>query len=348
MIPTPVFESYWRFARERQSIYERRLRNRAGPWSDDPILNTYRFTNVFRAADRVSQYLIAEIQSGLGRPQSPRELFFRTVLFKLFNKIETWELLEKELGPTESADFDYEKANRLLDRLMAEGKRVYSAAYIMPAPPYGHPRKHANHLELLRQMMEARLPERLTQLPSLAYVYDCLLGWPGLGRFLAFQFTIDLNYSSMLSFGESDFVVAGPGAMDGIAKCFSELNGLMPEQVIMQVYENQEQLAGAYGLSPPTLFGRRLQPIDCQNLFCEISKYARVAHPEIVGTANRTRIKQKYHPDAEPVPCPVFPADWNLGVRVTEFLAADRPARKGRTQHPKDAGSITDKCGVTP
>ncbi len=57
----------------------------------DEILSTYKFTNAYRAADRVSQYLIREvIYHG---DQSPENLFFRTLLFKIFNKIDTWELL---------------------------------------------------------------------------------------------------------------------------------------------------------------------------------------------------------------------------------------------------------------
>jgi len=51
-------------------------------------------------------------------------------------------------------------------------------------------------------------------------VYERLLRYPGLGPFLAFQYAIDLNYSDLLDFDEDDFVVAGPGALDGISKCF--------------------------------------------------------------------------------------------------------------------------------
>ncbi|MGB3625104.1 MAG: nucleotide kinase domain-containing protein, partial [Henriciella sp.] len=197
MKPTPVFESYWRFASERHAMFERRLRNPKGPWTSDAILNTYRFTNSFRAADRVSQYLIGEVQLGIGRPQSPEELFFRTMLFKLFNKIETWEALADEMGEFTSETFDYELAGHVLDRLREQGDTIYSAAYIMPSPPYGHARKHRNHLALLGKMMEARLPSRIAQLPNLKDVFEGLLAWPGLGRFLAFQFTIDLNYSAI-------------------------------------------------------------------------------------------------------------------------------------------------------
>src|SRR5215472_18810309 len=91
MKPTKVFDTYWRFAAERQAIFYRRLEGTPGSWTSDPILQNYRFTNVYRAADRVSQYLIREVQYGVKRPQAYQEVFFRTLLFKIFNRIETWE-----------------------------------------------------------------------------------------------------------------------------------------------------------------------------------------------------------------------------------------------------------------
>src|SRR3546814_2064593 len=60
--PSMVLDTYWKFGAERLAMYLRRLAQPNGPWTDDPILRTYRFTNSFRAADRVSQYLIREIQ----------------------------------------------------------------------------------------------------------------------------------------------------------------------------------------------------------------------------------------------------------------------------------------------
>lgn len=47
--------------------------------------------------------------------------------------------------------------------------------------------------------------------------------------------------------------------------------------------------------------------VDCQNLFCEISKYARVAHPDVPGIANRHRIKRSYIPDQRPLLPLAFP-----------------------------------------
>jgi hypothetical protein len=44
---TPAFESYWNFAAKRHSIYEKRLREEEPPWTEDPILQEYKFTDVF-------------------------------------------------------------------------------------------------------------------------------------------------------------------------------------------------------------------------------------------------------------------------------------------------------------
>src|SRR4051794_37849562 len=61
LVATPVVDTYWRFAAARQAIYEARLAGAPAPWSDDPVLQAFRFTNVYRAADRVSQFLISEV-----------------------------------------------------------------------------------------------------------------------------------------------------------------------------------------------------------------------------------------------------------------------------------------------
>ena len=64
VIPTPVFESYWHLAAERQRIFFRRLSGAAAPWTSDPVLRAHRFTNAYRASDRVSQYLINRVIYG--------------------------------------------------------------------------------------------------------------------------------------------------------------------------------------------------------------------------------------------------------------------------------------------
>ncbi len=80
--------------RSARPSFFRRAIGAAQPWTDNPVLAAYKFTNAYRASDRVSQYLIRHVIYRDDLPKSPREVFFRILLFKLFNKIATWELLE--------------------------------------------------------------------------------------------------------------------------------------------------------------------------------------------------------------------------------------------------------------
>jgi hypothetical protein len=329
--PTIAFDTYWEFAAERLAILYRRQNDPIGPWTDDPILSTYRFTNTYRVTDRVSQYLIREIQYGHGRSQEPSEVFFRTMLFKVFNKIETWEYLELKHGPLAWRTANLEAIDHTLTALLATGRSIYSAAYIMPAPPFGHARKHSNHLGLIARMMADKVSNQVARATNLEAVYKTMLGYPGLGPFLAFQYAIDLNYSSLLNFGESDFVVAGPGALDGISKCFSDTDGRSAERIIYWMVERQIDEFARRGLSFPGLFGRPLQPIDCQNVFCEVSKYTRVAHPHLQGRSDRQRIKQNYRRSARPIEALCFPHRWELDTNMA-ISAPPLVAHSGQRQ----------------
>lgn len=308
---TPVFETYWRFAARRQALFMRRVAGDPPPWTDDPILAKHRFTNAYRAADRVSQYLIRQVL--YQGKQTGEEIFFRTLLFKLFNRIETWEALISAFGMPTWKGFRYERYARILDGVLERDERLYSGAYIMPSPSLGNSRKHRNHLRLLELMMRDRAPSHLERASSLEKAFRILRGYPSLGDFLAFQFTIDLNYSEMLDFSEMDFVVAGPGARDGMRKCFSDTAGLSDSDVIRAVATLASRQFDRLGLHFDTLWGRSLQLIDCQNLFCEVGKYARVAHPEFRGGSGRIRIKQRFVPRSARLP-QWYPPKWKLRI----------------------------------
>src|SRR6266851_1295327 len=107
--PSAVYDTYWRFAAERQRIFFERLAGAPPPWTGDPILARYKFTNAYRASDRVSQYLIRRVIYRSDLPASDDEVFFRILLFKLFNKIETWQLLERALGGIHYAEYRFDR-----------------------------------------------------------------------------------------------------------------------------------------------------------------------------------------------------------------------------------------------
>jgi hypothetical protein len=324
---TEVYQSYWRFAAERQNVFFRRVRGEARPWTCDAVIGTYKFTNPYRASDRTSQYLIRHVIYRTDLPKSPREVFFRILLFKLFNRIETWELLEQSIGPITAAEFCFAHYDAVLARAMREGRRIYSAAYIMPpgCGAFGRSAKHQNHLLLLRRMLEDSLPERLAQTRSMQEGFERLRAYPTIGDFLAYQFITDINYSEVTDFSEMEFVVPGPGARDGLRKCFAYSGGLNESELIRLMADLQEREFERLGIVFESLWGRRLQLIDCQNLFCEIDKYSRVAHPQIAGRTGRTRIKQKFEPNPKPLAL-FYPPKWSLNEKIRVSVAALRCA----------------------
>ena len=145
--PTVVFDTYWRFAVERQNIFFRKIRNESQPWTEDPILTTFKFTNAYRASDRVSQYLIRNVIYRDDLPSSHEEVFFRILLFKFFNKIQTWQLLEQSIGAITYSEYSFERYDQVLSKAMQSKKAIYSAAYIMPSggKSFGYSLKHRNH-----------------------------------------------------------------------------------------------------------------------------------------------------------------------------------------------------------
>jgi 5-hmdU DNA kinase, helical domain len=321
---TPVFHAYWRFAAERQNIFFRRLQQRTADLTIDPVLERFRFTNAYRASDRVSQYLIRHVIYRDDLPSDNVNLFFRILLFKLFNKIETWQVLEEELGPITWERFEFDRYDAVLTRTKGKGDRIYSAAYIMPSgrSAFGHQAKHRNHLRLIESAVQNGYPARLAGCTTMSRAFALLRSIPTIGPFLAYQYVTDLNYSTLLNFGEDEFVVAGPGALDGIDKCFEGASRVSAADVICYMYENQEWHFADLQIEFPSLWGRRLQLVDCQNVFCEISKYARVAFPEYAGVAGRTRIKQKFSIRGD-LPPPWYPPKWGLNEKIQSDLFLD-------------------------
>lgn len=287
------------------------------PWTHDPIISVHKFTNAYRASDRVSQYLIRHVIYRDDLPKSDAEVVFRILMFKLFNKIETWELFEHVFGAVTFKDYKFRHYDSAISKAMRAGGRVYSAAYIMPpgGSAFGHTAKHQNHLRLLERMMADDLPGKLSKMVTMQRAFELLRSYPTIGDFLAYQFVTDINYSEVTNFSEMEFVVPGPGARDGLRKCFMSGAGLNEAELIRLVADNQEREFERLGIIFRPLWGRRLQLIDCQNLFCEVDKYSRVAHPDVHGISGRTRIKQKFSPTGD-LARPWYPPKWGINETI--------------------------------
>lgn len=324
--PSRGFDAYWQFAAERQQMYMRRV---AGypldRLTDDPVLGAYRFTNPYRASDRVSQYLINSVQYNSDWNWS--DTFVRTLVFKVFNRIDTWQYLLDVIGEPNCAKLVNGKIEWALGKVVGL-KPLYSPAYIVPAPRSYKGPKYVRHLALVRDMVVDKADVKIQYASSMSQAFAILRGYDSIGSFLAYQYVIDLNYSRYLAFSEDEFTVPGPGALRGLRKCFDYRTSLSTEYLIAWTAERQEEEFTNRGLSWENLWGRDLKYIDVQNLFCEVDKYTRVAIPELDTSVSGTRIKQRYHPNPSPL-IPSFPPKWDINDRVLQAV----PITKLNGQH---------------
>ncbi len=306
-----VYDTYWKTAAERQEIFFRKLKGEQPPYSIDPIFNEYKFCNVYRASDRVSQFLIKEVI--YKQSTSPEDTLFRIFLFRLLNKNETWQKLLSKIGEPNLKEFSFEKYSTALEDIRETGEPIYGNAFILCAnKAFGFDVKHKNHLALLEKVFitDKYIHQILTS-SSLKELFTNLRTLPLIGDFMAYQLAIDFNYSEVFDFDENDFTIAGPGAVRGIKKCFTDTDNKDSEYVIKYMVDNQEKEFKRLGLNFRDLFGRPMHAIDCQGWFCETDKYSRVKFPEL--TSNRVRMKTRYQQTNKPLNL-FYPPKWGLKI----------------------------------
>lgn len=284
---------------------------------------------MFRVSDRHSQYLICNvIEKG---SQEPTEVMFRILLYNSFTSINTWEALQKELGPLTWATYSQVTYGRVLRKRREDGFPIYTSAFQKPAPSLGYKEAFMNHLQILEVLMDGDIVGHLAKCTFMSDVFYYLRSIPGMGPFNAYQLLLDLSYSNIINFSQSDFVEAGCGAISGLRKCFgTKALGIAPE-VMRWMQETQDEHFGRLGLTFNGLGKERypLQLCDIEHTLCEVEKYSRTAHPNIKGP--RTGIKVGKRPFQAAVEnCPQtlhLPKAWSHPDRQHARINPDPPAK---------------------
>lgn len=310
-VRSAVYDLYWQMAYERQEIFFKKLQGQQAPYTLDPILSTYKFCNVYRASDRVSQFLLKKVIY-TGEEFSEKDLLLRIIFFRLLNKTETWEALESELGTLRLTNYSTKTISSYLKSLKAK-QPIYGNAFILCAnKAFGFDQKHDNHLALLDHIFNKTMfSEKILESKSLEELFWNLKSLPLIGNFMAYQIAIDLNYSTLFDFSENDFTIAGPGAIRGISKAFLDTEGKKSDYIIKYMVDNQEKEFTRLGLPFRSLWGRSMHAIDCQGMFCELDKYTRVKFPQL--KSNRSKIKARYAASPKPINY-FYPPKWKLTI----------------------------------
>ncbi len=309
-----VFDLYWYFACERQNIFWKKINGDPAPWTHDKILQEYKFCNSYRVNDRVSQYLLKNVIYN-GNNYNYEDMLFRIILFKLFNKESTWELLSKNFGDILLKNFNTKKYSIVLENAISNGTKIYNDAYISCAnKAFGYDRKHDNHLALLDKMFNIdKMQDKIIKCNTMQDAFNIIKGYPLIGNFMAYQLVTDINYSAFVNWKENEFTVAGPGSLRGIKKCFIDKGTMTNEDIIKYMYMHQDEEFKRLNLNFKRIGNRPLQLIDCQNIFCELDKYCRQALPDL--KSNRTKIKKHYVPKKDKIEY-IYPPKWEISRTI--------------------------------
>ncbi|CCL99680.1 uncharacterized protein FIBRA_01701 [Fibroporia radiculosa] len=304
---SPILDVLFEFMAERHRIFKRRLAHEDAPWTDDRILAVYPFTNVYRIYDRVTQYVLRHvIREG---EQDLHEACFRVMLFRSFNKVETWNLLRTHFGKLTWREFDvgaYEKV------LCSAEQAIYGHAYIIPAPKLGVTSNAGNHLRLIQLMMEQNVPGQLRRFRHLKDAHGWLSIFPSMGDFTSLQYVslqqcicivitstdpsnpsrrllLDLNMLPFFNFSENEWIALGPGSLECIRKIFGPSIRGREYSAFRYIHSIQHEQFARLGILAnlvPRLCKNSqsgVTMVDLEHSLCECEKYSRARFPEITG-----------------------------------------------------------------
>ena len=247
-----------RFAQQRHTAW-------AGLPVIDPIVETHKFTNVFRVLDRGSQYLLHLMNECVYL----EDALALSYLYRQVNKPSSMNTIISYNGGQLPTLYDVTNPSWIDEvvRPAAEATQgpFLNGAYIILIKP-GDKRGLIDKMIATFPLAEDTL-WRVANAPALANRVAILQTIDGVGPFLAMQIATDLGYVEGEEDQENDFVLPGPGSKNGM-KALG-----MPATVETLRSFPVDQIPSLPGSN-----GRPASLMDVQNVFCEFSKYVRYAN----------------------------------------------------------------------
>lgn len=289
--------SYLLFVEERHRIWERRQAGMPQPWTDDPILATRKFTNVFRVLDPGSQFVLTDLLPDT----EPEDFLLRCFLYRHTGNLDAWRYLLVQTGSYPRADEDLDYVLECWRDYRSSGGKVFTGAYLVyPQSAVPGTDKIESIVCLTERLLNTeRFPEYITKDFLLAETqaerFNTLRRNKGVADFMSMQVLTDFGYST--EDRENEFIVPGPGCRKG-----SALLGMKGEDAIRWAHAAFD---GSSDCPRIEVNGNTRRPslLDVQNTLCEFSKYARFATKPVHQAPYKPA-----HPGLQQPP--VLPALW--------------------------------------
>lgn len=271
-----VKDKFVQFIRERESIRTKRLTHKPPPWTTDPILGAYRFCNVRRMDDKVSQWLL----NYWYRPyRNHPNMLLACAVARHFNKPEALDAIGFPLK------WEPERIKKTLRAMKANGKQIFNGAYMVRG--IGTADKTEMVIDYVCQPLHDKPPPIDTT--SMQKSVEALLPYWGFSSFMAGQVIADMRWAINGSWLDKlCWAPIGPGSLRGMNRFMGRpvKQPLRQEQFLQELSDYITYCCSVL----PTKLTERLEAMDWQNTLCECDKYLRAL------SEDEGKPKQRYKP----------------------------------------------------
>jgi hypothetical protein len=263
-------EAFFTYARERYRIMVAKNVGMEKPWTKDPILQKYRFCNIFREDDKVTVWFRDNVRNPM---RDDPNVVFACVLFRMINCIPTGEvLLKHDLFKA----WDEKKARKVCGNL----KPLVGAAYMITTPVGLD--KLDGIMEVVRPVSDNlfKVSAAVSLAPTMKSLVEYLSTFHYIGPFRAYEMACDLQYTDW--FHPTDTMTwanTGPGAARGIDRiingrlCDLFHNRKSDQELLVNVMRELLFRAGQVSYWPGHWPRWDLRTVE--HTLCEFDKYQR-------------------------------------------------------------------------
>lgn len=259
--PTLDWESVYHFkafVMDRYRVHKRKdVKRLPAPWTANPVLQEYKFTNVRREHDRQTRYLIDNITNNPNLTLEDK--IVNSFLFRSWNN---WATL-KSFGFPYPAEMLYDPQLKEKVRPLYQGlaelypdRLWYNNAYNQGGTKHawkfpagdGYQRAYKESEAKKYKDWEPDIPlrpfhvgvwlgkqhivEKLLAAKDQQEAFDIIKIMRGFADFLAYQVFVDLTYIKDFPFSENEFTIAGPGCKRGLDYIFIDKDGMTYEECL--------------------------------------------------------------------------------------------------------------------
>lgn len=318
-INTDALYEFVKMVKNRYYIHIRKdVLKKQKPWTKNPIMQQYKFTNVRREHDRQSKYLIDNIVNN-GK-LTLEDKIVNCFLFRAWNNWDTFHALGLPADAQTLYNPSHKETIRPIYKKLSEGnpeRKWWSNAFNQGGfkMVWGYPdgtarslyerdgatRHHEKDiplrpLHIAPYLHEHDIIKKLLQAKNQQECFEIIKTVPGYADFMAYQVFVDLTYIPEFPFSENEFTIAGPGCKRGLDILFTDRTGLSYEECLFWLRDSWDTLMDDLEISwdSDKIFrdlpehDRYMNVMSLENCFCEFSKYMRAKN----GTG-RPRVRYK-------------------------------------------------------